>query len=158
MGSYDGAELCELVRTYILYHLGQEFGIKTSGLYRDDGLNCTKNVNPSQLERSKKKVVKLFKEKFDLKITIETNLKVVNFLDVTLDLNTGTYRPYAKPNSNPIYVNVDSNHPPNIIKQIPSMIANRISRISSNKDTFDRVLSTMIPLSLIHISEPTRPY
>ena len=30
---------------------------------------------------------------FDMKITIITKMKVVNFLDVTIDLNSNTYKP-----------------------------------------------------------------
>ncbi len=38
MGSYDGAEICELVGLFILNKLGQKFGKENIGLYRDDGL------------------------------------------------------------------------------------------------------------------------
>ena len=62
----------------------------------------------------------------------------MNFLDITLNLNDSTYKPYNKPNSTPIYVHAQSNHPPNIIKRIPSMISERINKISSNKKIFDR--------------------
>ena len=31
-------------------------------------------------------------------IIINCNMKIVNYLDVTLNLNTGSYRPYKKPN------------------------------------------------------------
>ena len=34
MGSYDGAEICELVGLFILNHLGKKFGKKNIGLYR----------------------------------------------------------------------------------------------------------------------------
>ena len=43
MGSYDGAEICELVRLFILNHLGKKFGKKKIGLYRDDGLAIIKS-------------------------------------------------------------------------------------------------------------------
>ena len=33
----------------------------------------------------------------NLKITIEANKKVIHFLDVTLDMNTEKFKPYAKP-------------------------------------------------------------
>ena len=71
-----------------------------------------------------------------LKITVQTNLKCVDYLDVTLNLNTGTYQPYRKPNDNPLYVNRLSNHPPAIIKQIPIAVESRISSLSSNEDAF----------------------
>ena len=47
----------------------------------------------------RKELHKVF-EQFGLKITAETNLHVVNFLDVTFDLtteSTGKYKPYRKP-------------------------------------------------------------
>ena len=40
MGSFDGAELCELVGRFILHSLSEKYGLNTSGLYRDDGLCC----------------------------------------------------------------------------------------------------------------------
>ena len=36
----DGAEICELVGSYILSFLGKVCGIQSVGLYRDDGLAC----------------------------------------------------------------------------------------------------------------------
>ena len=44
----------------------------------------------------KKEICKIFAQN-ELKITIEANKKIVNFLDVTLDLNTGKFKPYSKP-------------------------------------------------------------
>ena len=38
MGSYDGAEICELVGLYILNKISAIFGKNRVGLYRDDGL------------------------------------------------------------------------------------------------------------------------
>ena len=43
MGSYTGAEMCELVGLFILNHLGKKFGKKNIGLYRDDGLAIIKS-------------------------------------------------------------------------------------------------------------------
>ena len=40
MGSYDGAELCELTDLYKLNILSSELGKENIGLYRDDGLSC----------------------------------------------------------------------------------------------------------------------
>jgi hypothetical protein len=37
MGSFDGAETCELVGSYLLSKLAPEYG-NDIGLYRDDGL------------------------------------------------------------------------------------------------------------------------
>ena len=35
MGSFDGAEICELVGPFVLYRLEEKYG-----LYRDDGMPC----------------------------------------------------------------------------------------------------------------------
>ena len=138
MGSYDGAEICELVGLYILHKLQTNFKKASIGLYRDDGLACFKDLSGPQADRNRKKFIKIFKEDFGLSITIDTNLKVVNFLDITLDLNTGTHKPYCKPNDTPMYINVSSNHPKSIIKAIPGMIEERLSKLSSNKSIFDQ--------------------
>ena len=44
-------------------------------------------------------IVEIFKRN-SLQITIEANKKVVDFLDITLDLRTEIYKPYKKSNSN----------------------------------------------------------
>ena len=138
MGSFDGAEMCELVGLYILNKLSQKYDINASGLYRDDGLNYLTDPNGHKSDRIRKELIKLFREEFGLKITIEINLTTVNFLDVTFDLKKGSYRPYSKPNDTLMYINVESNHPPNIIKGIPKMISGRISKISSNQTVFKK--------------------
>jgi hypothetical protein len=136
MGCFDGAEVCELVGLYILHVLGNKFGNDNLGLYRDDGLACFHGIDGPTSDRIRKDIVNIFKE-LGLKITIKTNLKIVDFLDVTFNLVTGTYQPYNKPNDQPLYINKKSNHPPNIIKAIPESISRRINNISSNKDIFD---------------------
>ena len=60
-----------------------------------------------------------------LSITIKTNLIETDFLDVTFNISSKKYWPYRKPGNPPLYVNVNSNHPPTIIKKIPSMIKPR---------------------------------
>ena len=54
MGSYDGAEVCELVGAYILNTLATKHDKEQIGLYRDDGLAVFKDVTGSQAERIKK--------------------------------------------------------------------------------------------------------
>ena len=46
-------------------------------------------------------------------------MTAVNYLDITLDLRSGTFKPYKKPGNEINYVHVQSYHPPSIIKQIP---------------------------------------
>ena len=62
--------------------------------------------------------------------------EIVNFLDVTLDLSNNSYKPFIKTNQNPSYINVNSNHPKNIIKQIPKAVNLRIGKLSANEKIF----------------------
>ena len=50
--------------------------------------------------------------------------------------NDGTYRPYQKPDNIIQYIYVESNHPPNTIKQIPKTIKKCISQLFSNEEIF----------------------
>ena len=119
MGSFDGAESCELVGSFLLYHISMKYG-KNFGLYRDDGLGVVK-ATAREIESVKKDLCAIF-NKYGLKITIEANKKIVNFLDVILNLTTGKYQPYSKPNNIPLYVHSKSNHPPSILRNIPCSI------------------------------------
>ena len=102
------------------------------GLYRDDGL-AVLNQTPQKIEKVKKEICRIFANN-NLRITIEANKKIVNFLDVTLDLTTERFKPYSKPATTPLYVHCKSNHPPNIIRNIPEGINKRLSEISSDED------------------------
>ena len=70
----------------------------------------------------------------------------MTFSDVTLNLNTRIHEPCNKPNNNPF--NINSNHPPKIIENLPHNIRKRISKLSSSirilnnsKDLYDQALS-----------------
>ena len=134
MGSFDGAETCELVGCYLLSLLTDKYG-QNIGLYRDDGLAAF-NKTPQEFEKIKKELCKIFREN-GLKITIEANKSIVNFLDVTLDLQAGKHFPYTKEGNLPLYVHKKSNHPPSILKNIPDAINKRLSEISSDRQCFD---------------------
>ena len=134
-GCYDGAEVCEIIGSYILNLLLNILDKDLVGLYRDDGLAIVKNLSGPEIERKKKAIIKLFKE-CGLNI-IKTNLKVVNFLDIKMNLDTGTYRPWRKPDNLPVYIDRKSNHPPTIIKEMPKAISKRISDISSSEVAFN---------------------
>ena len=78
----------------------------------------------------------------DIEIESESNLKVTDFLDLTLNLNTMEYRPYMKPNNKPRYITCQINHPPMVIKNsMPVMIAQGISTNSSSKKIFDEEIA-----------------
>ena len=135
MGSYDGAEVCELVGIFALSQLPERFNGCDVGLYRDDGLAILRDLPGSAAERAKKDIIKSFQE-LGLRITIQTNLKVVNFLDVTFNLCNGKYYPYRKPNDKPLYINRLSNHPSSILRQLPASISRRLTDISCDEGVF----------------------
>ena len=137
MGSYDGAESCELVGAYLLHKIKEKFGsICEFGLYRDDSLGIS-IASPRQTELLKKDLCGIF-SRYGLKITIKANKKTVNFLDVTLNLSDGKYMAYTKPGNIPLYVNRKSNHPPRIIENIPKSINKRLSEISIDENSFNQ--------------------
>ena len=72
-------------------------------MYREEGLACFENVSGTQAEKIRKDVIKIFKQKFDFNITSQTNFKISSFLDRTLNLSTGKYQPYNKPDSDSLY-------------------------------------------------------
>ena len=137
MGAFDGAEVCELVGTYLLSLISRACEKKDIGLYRDDGLAVFKNRSGPQNERIKKKIQWIFKDK-GLEAIIQCNRKIVDYLDITFDLNDGSFRPYKKPGDETLYINVDSDHPPSILKQLPISIEKRLSSISSSEAVFDQ--------------------
>ena len=49
------------------------------------------------------KLQRLFKE-YNLGITAESNQKIANYLDVTLNLKDGTFKPYHKPEDQIQYI------------------------------------------------------
>ena len=74
MGSYDGAESCELVGTHLLHKIKEKFDSACDfGLYRDDGLGISK-ASPRQTELIKKDLCGIFRN-CGLKITIEAKKK-----------------------------------------------------------------------------------
>ena len=63
-------------------------------------------------------------------------MKVVNYLDVTFNLNDGAYKSYIKPNNEVKYIHKDSNHPPSVIWPIPLSIVSSLSTLSFNGKIF----------------------
>ena len=136
MGAYDGAEACKLVGTYMLSLISEKHNKKDFGVYRDGGLGVVKTKSGPETEKFKKKIQKIFKEN-KLDIVIKCNMKLVNYLDVTLNLNNSNYKPYHKTGNEISYIHKDSNHPLSILNQIPKSIEKRISTLSSNETIFN---------------------
>ena len=136
MGAYDGAEICELVGIFLQSRLINFIDKHNIGLYRDDGLAILRNISGPQSERVKKAFQKVFND-YHLKLEIKCNVKIVNYLDLTLNLIDGSHRPFHKPNDETLYINANSNHPPCIIKQTPIAIENRLRLLSSSEKIFN---------------------
>ena len=45
MGSYGGAEVCELIAFFLLRLIGNKYNSNNIGLHRDDGLAVYKNTS-----------------------------------------------------------------------------------------------------------------
>ena len=116
MGCHDGAETCELVGTFIFNKISPIMQEQNNvGLYRDDGFSIFRN----------------------LAITVTTNITSANCLDVNFDLTKDIYKPYRKPNDQPLYISRHSDHPPNTARQISLSVSSRILNISSDQSIFN---------------------
>ena len=137
MGSLHGAEPCELVGLHLLDQLKTVLNIGDYGIYRDDGLIAFEG-SPCKVEKVSKAIRKIFANN-GFKVTIDNGSKAVDFLDMILDLNRNSYRPFRKENSETVYVHKLSNHPEYIKKQIPRSINKRLNNLSKNCKEFDYV-------------------
>ena len=119
--------------------IGSKYNPNNIGLYGDDGLAVFKKTSGPQSEKIENTFQKMFKNK-GLDIIINCSMKIVNYLDVTLNLNHGSYRPYKKPNDETNYIHVNSDHPPVILKQLPMSIEKRLSSLSLYKEIFEQTV------------------
>ena len=133
MGSFDGAETCDLVGLFLLSQLA-DLPIN-GGLYRDDALFVS-NLSPKENNRVVEKI-KLIMRGNGLEIKAKCNAKVCNFLDVTFDLGNDRHMPFRKPDQVIEYIHCHSNHPPHVIKNTVAEVAKRLSTLSSSKEIFD---------------------
>ena len=101
----------------------------------------------------RKSIIKTLKD-IGFAIDLETNLKIVDFLDITFNLNNGTYRPYKKSNDLSFYINKSSNHSSQIINQLPKIINKRSFKNSSNEKVFDFYIHINIKNPLQTVDTP----
>ena len=74
--------------------------------------------------KKKEKLYKLF-EDFGFRLDVTTDLKITDYLDITLNLYSGTVSPFRKRNQDLRYVKRGSNHPIQVFKHIPKGIEHR---------------------------------
>ena len=72
MGSLGGAECCKLVGSYLLNLLGDLIDKNNTCLNRDDGLVIFENLSGPQIDRQRKRIIRVFKD-CDLNISFSTN-------------------------------------------------------------------------------------
>ena len=112
MGCFDGTEVCQLVGTFVLATLSKkipssDIGISEMTVSELFGTCLDPRLTGSG---SRKDVMRIFEE-LGLRITLQINLKVADFLDVALNPNSESYYPYREPNDRPVYIHSQSNHP-----------------------------------------------
>ena len=118
MGDYDRAEPSELVETFSLASVY----IMTAG--------CQYLKTQLRIKKPTENI-----QDFVLEIEAESNLRIVNYLDVTLNLNDGSFRPCDKSDDIIQYIK-EFNHPPNLIKHLPASIEKRLSNNSFDEKIF----------------------
>ena len=74
---------------------------------------------------------------FGFRLDIQTNLKIVLLLDITLNLNDGSESSFNKANQKPFYINKGSDHPKQLFKKVPYSIMTRLSWNSSDIDLYN---------------------
>ena len=79
---------------YVISYI-EKYNKKDFELHHDDGLEVVKNKSGPETEKIKKNIQKIFKEN-KLDIVIQCNMKIVNYLDVSLNLKNSNYRPNNK--------------------------------------------------------------
>ena len=133
IGGYDFSQIADLVGLYILNMLTRIISPQQLGLYHEDGLLYIPNSNGPLSSSIQKRIIRAFKF-CGFKIEISSDIKIVNFLDVTLDLSNNSNKPFIKTNQKLSYININSNHPKNIIKQVQKAVNLRICKLSENEN------------------------
>ena len=87
----------------------------------------------------KQKIQSIFQEA-GLKVIGTVGLEATDFLDIFLNLRTGTHRSFVKEGDRPTYVHSQSNHPPLVLKNIGLGVNKRLSMLNANEDLFKQAV------------------
>ena len=63
---------------------------------------------------------------------------ITSILYLTKNLKTKFYQPFRKSNNGPICIDINLNHPPQILKQLSKSISKRLSENLLPKEVFDK--------------------
>ena len=86
--------------------MAETLGKENVRFYRDDGMAVIESGSGPAIERTRKKITKLFQLR-SLQKTSECNLKRTDFLNVCFDLENGSYCPYRQLNDAPLHTNTN---------------------------------------------------
>ena len=101
-------------------------------MYRYNRLSVFKNKSGPESEKIKKSSQFIYRED-KLKIKIQSNSKILDYLDVTFTLTGSSYRSFNKTNNEINYTHKQSNYLPSIIMQLPLSVERRLRKLSSNE-------------------------
>lgn len=93
------------------------------------------NINSHLTLKRHKMFIKVFKN-LGFMIDISSNLKILNFLDIILNLSNNIFKPLITEDLTHTYISLHSNHAKSIIEHIPKIVNTRINRLSPNKKFF----------------------
>ena len=100
------------------------------------GFLLFKSASGTKLDCLRKHATFIFQNK-ELKVTIDTNLASMDFLDVTIYLCTGKYYPYRNRSNLPFYEKAISNQSTPISKQL-SIWERHVSHLFINEDKLNK--------------------
>ena len=138
-GGYHSASLADLTSAYINFKLDEEISQDSSferfqwGIYKDDIVMNSEGRSMRVRENFLKKVCSVIKGLgFNVKTTAWQ--AKTEFLDLTMDFTCLENDAYTKPNNTLRYVNANSNHHPQILKNLPTNILGRVINITSRDE------------------------
>lgn len=84
MGADDVAKMCELAVAFLSEKINEIFRKIEIGLYGQNFLSVFRDKSGTRFKKIKTNLQKFVKE-YDLEISVKSNQKIVNYLDVTLE-------------------------------------------------------------------------
>ena len=102
----------------------------------DNLLTCFKNITWNQAEKIRKEVLKIFKKQTS---KLQNKPQNCQFWIITLNLLMKKYQGYNKLDNDPLYIDVNSNHLPNITKSLPNNIAKQINKLPLDEHVFNNI-------------------
>ena len=121
MDSYDTSEIVNLIATHLWDTLGRIIDLKQVGLHSHGGIIFIPDCNGLKTSKIHEKNLRAFKF-LGCKTEISSNLKIVNFFVININLTNNTFKPFWKDDHTSAYINFHSNHTRSIIQYIPNAV------------------------------------